>query len=50
MVTQNACINKLASWPFNVKPTVAKKDLLSQSLLEWYMHCTVVASRESREN
>ena len=30
--------HKPASWPFNVKPGFAKKDLLSQSL-EWYMHC-----------
>ena len=42
MVTQYAC-NKPASWPFNVKPSVAKKDLLSQSL-EWYMHCVVLVT------
>ena len=39
MVTQYAC-NKPASWPFNVKPGVAKKGLLSQSL-EWYKHCVL---------
>ena len=44
MVTQYAC-NKPASWPFNVKPSVAKKDLLSQSL-EWYMHCVVLVTFE----
>ena len=49
MVTQYAC-NKPASWPFNVKPSVAKKDLLSQSL-EWYMHCVVLVTfaREPRK-
>ena len=31
MVTQYAC-NKPASCPFNVKPSVAKKNLLSQTL------------------
>ena len=44
MVAQHAC-NKPASWPFNVKPSVAKKDLLSQSL-EWYMHCVVLVTFE----
>ena len=45
MVTQYAC-NKPASWPFNVKPSVAKdEDLLSQSL-EWYMHCVVLVTFE----
>ena len=49
MVTQYAC-NKPASWPFNVKPSVAKKDLLSQSL-EWYMHCVMLVTfaRELRK-
>ena len=49
MVTQYAC-NKPASWPFKVKPSVAKKDLLSQSL-EWYMHCVVLVTfaREPRK-
>ena len=49
MVTQYAC-NKPASWPFNVKLSVAKKDLLSQSL-EWYMHCVVLVTfaREPRK-
>ena len=49
MVTQYAC-NKPASWPFNVKPGVAKKDLLSQSL-EWYMLCVVLVTfaREPRK-
>ena len=48
MVTQYAC-NKPASWPFNVKPSVAKKDLLRQSL-EWYLHCVVlVTAREPRK-
>ena len=50
MVTQYAC-DKPASWPFNViKPSVAKKDLLSQSL-EWYMHCVVLVTfaREPRK-
>ena len=42
MVTQYAC-NKPASWPFNVKPSVAKKDSLSQSL-EWYIHCVVLVT------
>ena len=42
MATQYAC-NKPASWPFIVKPSVAKKDLLSQSL-EWYMHCVVLVT------
>ena len=45
MVTQYAC-NKPASWPFNVKPSVAKdEDLLSESL-EWYMHCVVLVTFE----
>ena len=49
MVTQYAC-NKPASWPFNVKPGVAKKDFLSQSL-EWYKHFVVLVtfSREPRK-
>ena len=49
MVTQYAC-NKPASWPFKVKPSVAKKDLLSQSF-EWYMHCVVLVTfaREPRK-
>ena len=49
MVTQYAC-DKPASWPFNViKPSVAKKDLLSQSL-EWYMHCVVLVTFARAEN
>ena len=49
MVTQYAC-NKPASWPFNVKPSVAKNVLLSQSL-EWCMHCVVLVTfaREPRK-
>ena len=48
MVTQYAC-KKPDSWPFNVKPSVAKKYLFSQSL-EWYMHCVVLVTftREPR--
>ena len=42
MVTQCAC-NKPASWPFNVKPSVALKDLLSQSV-EWYMLCVMLVT------
>ena len=49
LVTQYAC-NKQASWPFNVKHSVAKKYLLRQSL-EWYMHCVVLVTfaREPRK-
>ena len=42
--------NKPASWPFNVRPSVEKKNLLSQSL-EWYLHCVMLATfaREPRK-